>query len=373
MNLDIDSLQKSGYIIMEAITGSTSFNLNTPTSDIDKHGVFILPIKDRLRYDYIDEIKDEKNDCVYWEIGKYLELLAKANPGALELLYSPEKCILQKKAVFDLIPKEKFLTMHCKDTFIQYAKSQIKRAFGLNKKVFKPKEKEPEVLDFCFIWDGKIAENVKSFLAKKEINQKNVAISAIDKMENMYNLYIQLESDSSLRWAYGIVRDEKNSKDIQLSSIPKGFESSAIMFFNRNAYSKECKEYAQYIEWKLKRNNDRYEKTLEHGKGYDSKNMMHNYRLLLTAKDIVEKKTIIIDRTKDREFLFKIKNGEFEFDELVSMSEKLVDEIDVLFTNSNLPEKCPDINDLLIKILFTNEKSLSIIKYFRSLIKFYKG
>ena len=74
--------------------------------------------------------------------------------------------------------------MHCKDTFIQYAKSQIKRAFGLNKKVFKPKEKEPEVLEFCFIWDGKIAENVKSFLAKKEINQKNVAISAIDKMEN---------------------------------------------------------------------------------------------------------------------------------------------------------------------------------------------
>ncbi len=357
MELNIETLKNSGYIIMEAITGSTSFGLNTAESDIDKHGVFILPLEERLKYNPIDEIKDEKNDCVYWEIKKYLQLLAKANPGALELLYSPKEFILQKNPIFDLIPKVDFLTIQCKDTFIQYASNQIKRAYGLNKKVFNPKIIKPTVLDFCYIWNGKTSEKIKEYLKTQQIkDQKFYAISSIDKMENMYNLYFQNDIGESERWAYGIVRDEEKSDDIQLCSIPKNITSIGIMSFNKNAYSKECKEYAQYLDWVNKRNDARYEKTIEHGKGYDSKNMMHNYRLLLTAKEIAEKKTLIVNRTKDREFLFKIKNGEFEFDELVKMSNNLINEIEILFKNTNLPKTCPDINDLLIKILFAKYK-----------------
>lgn len=350
MELTIETLKTSGYIIMEAITGSTSFGLNTPESDIDKHGVFILPLEERLKYNAIDEIKDEKNDCVYWEIKKYLELLAKANPGALELLYSPENCILQKDPIFDLIPKSEFLTIQCKNTFIQYAKNQINRAYGLNKKVFNPKTNKPTVLDFCFIWDGQLAKNIKEYL--KGNDQKHYALSSIDKMENMYNLYVQDDININERWAYGIVRNEETSDDIQLCSIPKNIKSIGIMSFNKNAYSKECKEYIQYLDWVDKRNDNRYKKTIEHGKGYDAKNMMHNYRLLLTAKEIAEKKTLIVDRTKDKEFLFKIKNGEFQFDELIEMSNKLIQQIEILFENTDLPKTCPDINDLLIKMIF---------------------
>ena len=47
-------VRKIGTLIIKVISGSTSFGLNTPTSDIDIRGVYILPWEDRLRQDIGD-------------------------------------------------------------------------------------------------------------------------------------------------------------------------------------------------------------------------------------------------------------------------------------------------------------------------------
>ncbi len=47
--------------------------------------------------------------------------------------------------------------------------------------------------------------------------------------------------------------------------------------------------------------------------------MIHTFRLLNMAKEIAVEKQIHIFR-KDRDFLLKIKNGEFSYDELVKMA-----------------------------------------------------
>jgi hypothetical protein len=58
------------------------------------------------------------------------------------------------------------------------------------------------------------------------------------------------------------------------------------MNFNKDSYSIYCREYKEYQEWEKKRNEQRYQSTLSHGKSYDAKNMMHTFRLLNMAEEI---------------------------------------------------------------------------------------
>jgi len=124
-----------------------------------------------------------------------------------------------------------------------------------------------------------------------------------------------------------------------------------MLYFNKDAYSVYCKQYKEYWDWVAKRNEQRYDTTMLHGKKYDSKNMMHVFRLLLMAKEIAVEGRINVFR-KDRDFLLAIKEGKFEYDELLQKAEALKNELPLLYRQSNL-QKEPDeesINELLIKM-----------------------
>ena len=41
--MTLEALKASGHIIFECISGSRAYGLDTPTSDTDIRGVFILP------------------------------------------------------------------------------------------------------------------------------------------------------------------------------------------------------------------------------------------------------------------------------------------------------------------------------------------
>ena len=125
----------------------------------------------------------------------------------------------------------------------------------------------------------------------------------------------------------------------------------AVMNFNKDSYSIYCREYKEYQEWEQKRNEHRYQSTLSHGKSYDAKNMMHTFRLLNMAEEIALYQQVIVKRD-DRDFLLKIRNGEFEFDELMQMVEEKMEQIKVAYEKSTLQDR-PDINKaerLTIKI-----------------------
>jgi len=61
---------------------------------------------------------------------------------------------------------------------------------------------------------------------------------------------------------------------------------------------------------------------------------------------------VINVRRSDRDFLLAIKNAAFEYEELVEKAEVLRQDLDKLYTNSNLPEapNADSINQLLIKL-----------------------
>lgn len=62
-----------------------------------------------------------------------------------------------------------------------------------------------------------------------------------------------------------------DTDDMQLNSVPKGIEHIAITNFNKDGYSVYCPGYKEYQEWEEKRNEQRYQSTLSHGKSYDAK------------------------------------------------------------------------------------------------------
>ena len=87
------------------IRGSHAYGTNIETSDTDYAGVFIQSIDDVLGNTYKEQINDDNNDIVIYEIRRFLELLGSNNPTVLELLNTPEDCIIYKNPIFDLEQK----------------------------------------------------------------------------------------------------------------------------------------------------------------------------------------------------------------------------------------------------------------------------
>jgi uncharacterized protein len=344
--LTIDLIKDNGWLVLEVITGSKAYGLDTAKSDTDIRGVFVLPKEMYYGLEYVEQVNNETNDIVYYELKRFMELLARNNPNILEMLNTPERCVMQKHPIMEAIKPEMFLSKLCQQTFANYAYTQIKKAYGLEKKIVNPiDEVRKSVLDFCFVYEGKEAIPAEKYLELKGFIQHKAGLTSILHLRDCYNLFYS-ETD-----AYsGIVR-KGESNDVCLSSIPNGEKPIAMLYFNKDGYSVYCKRYKEYWEWVAKRNDERYKTTMSHGKNYDSKNMMHVFRLLAMAKEIATDVTINVFRN-DREFLLSIKEGKFEYDELVGKAEVLKEELASLYQNSNLPDE-PNvemINSVLVEM-----------------------
>ena len=341
--------QQNDLILLDCISGSTAYNLNVKDSDIDKKGVFIMPRKQLYGFEQQEQIANATNDEVYFEISRFLDLLTKNNPNILELLSTPTEFVLYRHPLIDLIKPEDFLSKLCLDTFAGYAQTQIKKARGLNKKINKPLGAERKsVTDFCFVIHNNGSIPLKEWLKEYGFAQEECGLVKLDHFRDVYLLYHQKQlMEGKFR---GIVSGQ-DADDVQLSLVPKGIENIAVMNFNKDGYSVYCREYKEYQEWEAKRNEARYQSTLSHGKSYDTKNMMHTFRLLNMAEEIALYRQVIVKR-EDRDFLLNIRNGGFEFDELMEMVEEKMEQIKTVFLKSTLPDK-PALNqteELLIKI-----------------------
>lgn len=344
--MTVEELKKSGHIIFEAISGSKAYGLDTATSDTDIRGVYIAPKNMFYSLEYPEQVNDETNDVVYYELRKFMELISKNNPNIIELLNTPSDCILYKHPIYDLILEFDWITKQCQQTFAGYAYTQIRKAKGLNKKVLNPMDKERKsVLDFCFVNYDNGAIPLSKYLEIKSYKQENCGLVNIPHMKEMFGLYYS----ESINYE-GVVRSGK-ANEVCLSSIPKGEKQLAILSFNKDGYSSYCKDYKEYWEWVEKRNDTRYKNTIEHGKNYDAKNMMHTFRLLEMAKEIAESGEVNVRRLNREELLF-IKSGNFTYDDLVVKAEGLKKEVEIAFEKSMLKAKLDlkKVNELLVKV-----------------------
>lgn len=380
-------LVENGLILFETIIGSQAYGTQTPASDVDKKFVYILPEDYILGTGYVEQINVNK-DYTGWEIRRFLELMGSNNPTVLELLNSPEDCIISKHPLFDeiLAHKEDFVTKICKDSFGGYARQQIKKAKGLNKKQNWEKDKvtRKDLLDFCYVIDGGQTIPWKKWNSGI-YDEKFIGAVNLSNARDVYSLYYDSVGEMLHSEKYPSDEREKRkevlrnagkpmglgykglvntgyededgkinygiSNQLRLSSIPKGEKSICNIVYNKDGYSEHCKDYKEYQEWLENRNEARYVETQEHGQRIDGKNMMHCMRLIRMATEIGEGKGIIV-RRPDAQELLAIRRGEVDLDSLIEIADKAIENMDEVFENSNLPNKVDKdlVNNLLIKI-----------------------
>ncbi|TDX12460.1 DNA polymerase beta superfamily protein [Flavobacterium sp. S87F.05.LMB.W.Kidney.N] len=347
----IQDIKSQNLILFEVISGSKSFGLNTPTSDTDIKGVYYLPKEKFFGLNYIPQISNETNDEVYYEIGRFVELLLKNNPNILEILASPDDCILYKHPLMEKLKIEDFLSKLCKDSFAGYAVTQIKKARGLNKKIVNPLPKEKKrLLDFCYVLKGYETIPLLEFLQENNWNQEQIGLVNLPNSRGMFAMFY----DEKKSLGYKGIIQKTNSNEVSLSSIPKNEKLIGYLSCNQDGYSKYCKEYTEYWNWIEKRNDDRYNTNQQHGKNYDSKNMMHTIRLLQTAEQILSTGKLNI-RVSNRADLLDIKAGNKEYDDLLEMADNLIASIESHYLTSNLPDK-PDQDMVLQSLIEIREQ-----------------
>jgi predicted nucleotidyltransferase len=333
--MTISDLRNQNLILFEVIAGSKSFGLDTPNSDTDIKGVFYLPKNKYFGLEYIPQISNESNDIVFYELGRFVELLLKNNPNILEILATPLDCIIIKHPIMENLKVEDFLSKLCKETFANYAITQIKKAKGLNKKIINPHSiTRKTLLDFCFILHGYSSVKLSQWLEENKIDQAHCGLINIPHSKGVFALFY--DDSKSLNYK-GIIKNESTT-EILTSSIPNGQKEIAYLYFNQDSYSNYCKEHKEYWEWHKKRNEERFKTNKLHGKNYDSKNMMHTIRLLQSAKQILSEGKLNI-KVINREELLEIKNGNLEYDEILLVADHLISSIENSYLTSKLIEK----------------------------------
>lgn len=398
----IKEVEEKGLVAYKYIRGSALYGTMVEGSDVDTSGVYIAPIEDVLGFDdrYQAQVSDEKHDNTYYEIKRWLELLCQSNPNALESLFVPkDKIIGNVHPAIQIIldNRDLFLTKQCFKSFYGYSSEQIKRARGLNKKIVNPVNEKKSVLDFCYVPHRQGSICIKDWLKHYGLKQEYCGLVNIPNMHNMYAVfydwgahfteldlydkvndfmfdeefektfpnYYELigeifedvyEHHSSFFKNYrdpigyrGIVTDD--SLDVRLSSVKKDEFPICHMSYNKDGYSKHCKDYTEYKKWEKDRNPVRYESNLN--KNYDAKNIMHSVRLMHMAYEIATGQGFNVDRTNiDREFLLDIRNHKFEYDYLINYLEEFKVKMTEAMENSNLPDKVDmdKVNELLIKV-----------------------
>jgi len=420
-----ENIEKSGRLIFRYIRGSHAYGLNVEGSDIDTGGVYITGNENLLglRENYCEQISDKKHDNVWYEIGRFLELLLTSNPNMLEALFVPERCILYKHPIMDIILKnrDKFLSKKAFNALTCYGISQIKKARGLNKKIVKPIKVRKTPIDFCYTFKGQGSESVTKFLERNGLKQIYCGLVHIDNMDQAYAVFYDWEqhihmewktaeefadflidvvindkeskfidslkemnydlwfkfipnlkdfystttfiSDAKAKWMqiyneikpkgyHGIQKEDGSSNDVHLDSVVKGEQPIFHLLYNKNGYASHCREYKEYKNWEQNRNQLRYESNLD--KNYDAKNIMHSCRLIQMGIELAKTGKFNVDRTEmgDREFLLKIRNHGFEYDEIIEYVETKEKELDKISKLNTLPDEIDRefVNNLLLKI-----------------------
>lgn len=115
-------------LILSVIVGSRAYGLDTPASDTDRRGVFVVPTEAFWRLDKPPTHRDGPlPEQFSWEVERFCVLALEANPTVLETLWSPlaEVVTPAGRRLLDL--RGAFMSQRAHQTFARYADAQFRR------------------------------------------------------------------------------------------------------------------------------------------------------------------------------------------------------------------------------------------------------
>jgi len=382
-------------------------------SDYDYGGVYYCNINDLLgvRSNYNEQISDSKSDEVYYEIGRWFELLLKSNATVLESLFVDKEFIIGE--IHPIIQKiidnrEMFLSKDAFKPLLGYSFEQIKKARGYNKKCNYPEDMERKgVLDFCYVSYGQGSRKVRDWLHDHGLFQQYCGLVALSNMRDNYGLYydwgahiiceygVDFSNKTTLHEAWdkicaemdnwdnekaqsfgdtltelvfhdsyrtyfeqfseimpygftGIVNRNEDSNEVRVCTVPKNIMPIISMAYNKDGYESYCRDYKNWTEWKKNRNPIRFADNK--GYNFDAKNMCETVRLIHTGIELAKGEGFNVKRTWDRDFLLNIKNHKMSYDEIINYVNDKRIEFEEAVKSCKLPESIDynKVNNLLI-------------------------
>lgn len=115
--------------ILEAVIGSHAYGLATPSSDVDRRGVFVAPTEAFWRLDKPPtSVEGPSPEQLSWEVEHFCRLALKSNPTVLETLVSPliEVMTPLGEELRALLPA--FLSQHAVRAYTRATEMQLSRA-----------------------------------------------------------------------------------------------------------------------------------------------------------------------------------------------------------------------------------------------------
>ncbi len=334
------------YTIFRCVSGSKAYGTDTEQSDTDIRGIFIAPPEISLGcFQSLDQVEYSDRDEVLYDLRKFVKLAASANPNIIELLFTDEENIHFIDPAFAQLREHRqlFLSGKAKFTFSGYAMAQMKRIRGHHKWMTNPQPVDPPtLLDFSTFIDtdgvvSKFPEDLleNTFLVKVNATTFRLFSSAA------FSKPILSEDQANIQF---INVDEERLA----SGSPLEFYGTLIVQID--TFRVQHRMWKEYWHWKKNRNPARA--ALEEKHGYDCKHAMHLMRLLKMAHEILRDGEVRVRRPDAKELL-AIRDGAFDYDELVRTAERMDEELNVLYENTPLPHS-PDrdaINALYMHVV----------------------
>lgn len=348
MTMTLEQARCQDALLFECVAGSHAYGTAHEQSDTDLRGVFVAPQRLIYGLDEVEQVSDASNDETYYEIGRFVDLLSKNNPNILELLFMPDDCVRHRHPLMDRIRPEMVLSKRCEASFAGYAMTQIRKARGLNKKIVNPMDgPRRSAMSFCHVIEGQGSVPFEEWLAARGLEASRCGAVNVPHMRDVHAVFYDEAGERGYRGIFG----SEESAEVVCSSVEREAEPIAWMQFNLDAFKRHTREHNEYQQWLKNRNESRYANNIAHGRNYDSKNLMHTFRLLAMAEEIATEGLLRV-RRPDAEKLLQIRAGEFEYQDLIARAEDKVAKIADLYASSSLPEH-PDrraLNEALIEI-----------------------
>jgi predicted nucleotidyltransferase len=326
-----------GVLLLEYISGSRAYGTNIETSDLDVKGVYALPERAFASYGFGDSWEEiqKSADIKYYEIRKFIRLLAKNNPNTLEVFNIPEDCLLYVHPCLSSFMgmQDLFLSKLCYATFSGYQQAQMNKAMNLEKYANWKKDRIQRLtpLHFLYVLEGK---GEMPAISRTPFQSY---MESVGKTQDCFELAPRGKSGFWLyEGSHGVLKDDSTN----LRTVPyvKGRLPLAALEFDMDGWTKHCKEYESYQKW-LNGSNPQRRWNVK-GQIIDGKHMLHLMRLGYMSMDIAKGKGVVVRRPEVEELL-DIRRGKYTMDEILEKSDALLRETKSLYESSDL-QKAPD-------------------------------
>jgi predicted nucleotidyltransferase len=296
--------------------GSHAYGLATPESDLDLRGIVIPPREYFLGFAHrFEQAESADPDLVIYDIRKFFHLAAACNPSIIELLWTEAEDHLLVTPLGQRLIEHRalFLSRKAKHTFSGYAVAQLKRIKTHRRWLIHPPTHKPTRAEFGLPETSLLSADI---------------LGAIEAVER--------EAAQDLTTFPAYVMD---------------------LYRRERAYQNALREWQQYEHWKAHRNPKRA--ALEAKMGFDGKHAAHLVRLLRMCREILETGTVTVKRP-DREELLAIRDGAWDYDQLVLWSEQEDQALEAVAKRSPL-RPAPDSRKLDALCMAMVEEALGLI------------